>query len=323
MLTRRTLLQSTLLSCASLAGIAACQSAASFRLGVHPWIGYESFYLAEELGKLPSQVKLVHYSNNTEKLQPMLTGQLDAGAFTLDEVIQLQSQGIDLTLVALLNISSGADVVLVKPNTKPPFIHAEQRIAYEANQVGQLMLDLLLNHVGLKRDQVRLYPIPVGESQIEAWQQGKVDVVITFEPTASKLKRLGAQIAYTSRDFPQRIFDVLAVRTDRLRQHHETIKNLVKQHFIMLQRLQDQPDDSLYRIASRQKISYEEAKLALHGVILPSLNRNHQLLGDKQGAFQQSIAHVFDLLNQHQHNALPDNLRRLDYTTAYLPSLTL
>lgn len=322
MLTRRTFLQSLLVAPSGIVLLSGCDPAQPLKLGVHPWIGYETLYLAEELGKLPASVQLVKYSNNSEKMQPLLSGSLDGGAFTLDEVLQLRAQGMALSIVAVLDISAGADVVVVKDAQRQPLIQVEQRIGFEANQVGQLMLDLLLLHVGLTRDQVKLYPIPVGESQIEAWQRGSVDAMITFEPTASKLRRLGGQVAFTSRDFPQRIFDVLAIRSDRLKAHEPALRSLLKQHFAMLQRFQQQPDDTLYRIASRQHIRYEEAKMALHGVILPSLARNHQLLGQRQGQFQQAMIHLQQLMS------LQPDAHRLDttqplYCTDYLPSVVL
>lgn len=321
MLTRRSFLQSLLVAPAGMTALAGCDSEQTLKLAVHPWIGYETLYLAEELGQLPTGVELVKYSNNSEKMHPLLSGSLDGGTFTLDEVLSIRAQGVALTIVAVLDISAGADVVLVK-QAQQPLIYQDQRIGFEANQVGQLMLDLLLLHTGHAREDVRLYPIPIGESQIEAWQRGKVDAMITFEPTASKLKRLGAQVAYTSRDFPQRIFDVLAIRTDRFPRVESVLKALLKQHFAMLQRFQQQPDDTLYRIASRQRISYEEAKTALHGVILPSLARNHQLLGQHQGQFQQAILHLQQLMGLETSGFSAQNPQPL-YLADYLPSSLL
>ncbi|MBD3767065.1 MAG: GGDEF domain-containing protein [Gammaproteobacteria bacterium] len=292
MLSRRGLFQSLLLGFVGTA-LAACQSRANLRLAIHPWIGYETFYLLEELGRLPSNILLEKYSNTSEKIIPLREGLLDGGTFNLDEVLSIREQGIPLTIVAILDVSAGADVVLVKNKpAQPPFIQANQRIGFEANQFGQLMLDLLLVHVGMTREKLRLYPVPVGDSQIEAWQRDKIDALITHEPYASKIKRLGGQIAYSCQDFPQRIFDVLAIRSDMLSSHVDSVKSLLAGHFAMLARIQQQPDDSLYRIASRKHLSFEEAKQALHGIILLSLTRNHQLLSQQGGQLQQAIVFI-------------------------------
>lgn len=320
MLSRRGLFQSLLLGFMGTA-LAACQSRANLRLAIHPWIGYETFYLLEELGGLPSNILLEKYSNTSEKIIPLREGLLDGGTFTLDEVLSIRAQGIPLTIVAILDVSAGADVVLVKNKlAQPPFIQANQRIGFEANQVGQLMLDLLLVHVGMTREQVRLYPIPVGDSQIEAWQRDKIDALITYEPYASKIKRLGGQIAYSSQDFPQRIFDVLAIRSDKLSSHAHSVKSLLAGHFAMLARIQQQPDDSLYRIASRQRLSFEEAKQALHGIILPSLTRNHQLLSQQGGQLQQAIVHLQQLM-QSDYPPLSIHDTSAIYRADFLPSL--
>lgn len=320
MLTRRIFVQALLFSLTSLGGLAACHTRTRLRLGIHPWVGYETLYLAEEFNRLPEGIELVHFANNSEKMQPLMNASLDGGAFTLDEVLTIRAQGVPLTIVGILDISAGADLVLVKQRSaQPPYIKTNQRIGFEANQVGQLMLDLLLLHVGMTREEVRLYPIPVGESQIEAWQRDKIDALITFEPSASKIRRLGAEVAYTSRDFPQRIFDVLAIRTDRLETHARQIRALLVEHFAMLNRLQQQTDDSLYHIASRQGISFEEAKSALHGVIIPGLTRNHQLLGQTNGQLAQAVTHLQQLMS------LPSNLGLHSssplYRADFLPSL--
>lgn len=322
MLTRRSLLKSLLVTPPGLTLLNACDTFQPLKIGVHPWIGYDTLYLAEELGKLPASVQLVKHANSSEKIAPLRSGSLDGGAFTLDEVLLLQSQGVDLTIVAIMDISAGADLVLVKDITRNPLIYADQRIGFEQNQVGQLMLDLLLLHVGLSRDQVKLYPIPVGDNQVEAWQRGSVDAMITYEPTASKLKRLDGKVAFTSRDFPQRIFDVIAIRTDRLAHFQQAIKALIKVHFAMLQRFQQQPDDTLYRIASRQRISYHEAKHALHGVILPSLSKNHQLLEQNQGQLQQAIVHLQQIMNLAPQQKARSNSAPF-YSPYYLPSIVL
>lgn len=320
MLSRRGLLQSLLLGLIGTV-LPACQSRSALRLAIHPWIGYETLYLLEELGQLPDDIVLEKYSNTSEKITPLQEGLLDGGAFTLDEVLSIRAQGIPLTIVAILDISAGADVVLVKNKpAQPPFIQANQRIGFEANQVGQLMLDLLLVHVGMTREQVRLYPIPVGDSQIEAWQRDKIDALITFEPYASKIKRLGGQVAYSSQDFPQRIFDVLAIRSDKLNTYHNSVKSLLAGHFAMLARIQQQPDDSLYRIASRQRLSFEEAKQALHGVILPNLIRNRQLLSQQNGQLQQAIVHLQQLM-QSDYPPLSFHNTSALYRADLLPSL--
>jgi len=292
MLSRRQLLQS--IAYGSLAPLSlamtACGQREKMALGIHPWVGYESIYLAEELQLLPKGVTLRHVQNNSEKMALLSAGVLDAGCFTLDEVVQARSHGIPLTVVAVFNISAGADVVLVKKDAQGDLVRIGQgvRIGYEANQVGELMLNLLLDHCQLKRSDVILVNLPVGEAQKQAWQQDKVDAMISFEPYASELARDGAQLAYSTRDFPQRIFDVLAVRTDRVPQFSSLLTALLSVHFNTQKRIFSNREDTLYRMAARHHISYDEANKAIMGVIWPDLERNHLLLTQDE-SFQKAL----------------------------------
>lgn len=317
MLKRRHLLQSLLIGPASLNALTGCWFERELRIATHPWIGYETLYLAEELQQLPSNIRLLKFNNTDEKITPLRQGQVDGATLTLDEAITFNNMGIPLTIVAILDISSGADVVLVRQLDKDQPIKPNQRIGYETNYVGELMLELLLNKVNLSRQQMRLFPIHIGENQAEAWQRHLVDVLISFEPYASQLKHLGAKVAFTSRDFPQRIFDVLVIRNDRLNEQQNNIKTLLQAHFAMVKHLQQQTDDGLYRIATRQHISYSESKQALHGIILPSVAQNQQLLNPTNGQLQQAITLLQQLVSR--HTSQPYLPQPLSYTAHYLP----
>lgn len=288
-ISRRQFVQSAFVAPLLLATQYGCK-ADHLKIAIHPWIGYETLYLAEETKRLPASIELIKYNNTTDKIAALEQGVLSGAALTLDEVITLNRMGIPLTTVAIMNISNGADVILTRPGKTK--INAGDRIGFEENFVGQVMLELVLKHYQLSYDQVNLFPITVGDNQFEAWQRNKVDALITYEPHASKLKRHGAQVACSSRDVPHRIFDVLAIRDDVLNTQTDNIKELLKLHFNMVARASQHYDDALYRIASRQGITYAEAKHALHGIIIPTISQNHVLL-DAQNATMQE---TFDLL---------------------------
>ena len=77
------------------------------------------------------------------------------------------------------------------------------------------------------------------------------------------------------------IFDVLAVRTDRLEGRESGVKKLLKAHFRVLEYFQINYKDILYRIAEREGISLNDVKRALGGVVLPSKSANNSFFGKK------------------------------------------
>lgn len=299
--------------------LTACSRNASMRVAIHDWIGYESLYLAESQNKLPERVSLIKLKNNSEKMYYAEQGLVDAGAFTLDEVLLLRNKGVPLTIVTVLDISAGADVVLVRTddNQKRIPIQANQRIAYEATQIGELMLNLLLDRLKLTPEQMRLIPLPIGEDQINAWQKDAADVIISYEPYASQLKRLGAKVAYSSRDFAQCIFDVFAVRTDKLTQMETTLRALLQTHFAIVANIKINRDEALYSIAARENISYDEANTALKGIILPSVAHNRALFEPGSG-FYNATNQLNQLMLNHKQIDKADNLMQL-FSSAYLP----
>jgi len=325
MLTRRTLLSH--LTYAVLAAtpfsMTGCWRAEKLAMGIHPWIGYESLYLARDLGWLPAGVSLHPVENNSEKMALLASGIIEGGCFTLDEVLQARSQGIPLIIVLVFDISAGADVVLVSTRSDGAPIRIEKgiRIGYEANQVGELMLQLLLDHCHLSRNEVHLLDLPAGEAQKAAWQQAEVDVLITFEPYASELMRMGAKVAFSTRDFPQRVFDVLAVRHDRIQHYEGLLSALLAVHFKAQQRIFSSREDVLYRMAARYKMSYDEAKQAMAGVVWPDVERNRMLL-TRDEHFQQAIRALNQIMEANGMIVRRDDLQRL-FTHQYLPAVRL
>lgn len=78
---RRQFLQLSVAALSAL-GLAGCSKSAPLRTGIHPWIGYEPLYLAEEFGWLPDSVRLVKHSAASDSMAGLLAGELDAAALT-------------------------------------------------------------------------------------------------------------------------------------------------------------------------------------------------------------------------------------------------
>ncbi|WP_089415559.1 type 2 periplasmic-binding domain-containing protein [Vitreoscilla filiformis] len=112
------------------------------RIGAHPWPGYELLYLARQRGQLdPQQVRLIEFPSASASLRALAVRSIEGAALTLDEVLLARSRGIDLTVVAVLNESRGADVVLVQPGLQAPGALHGKRIGVESSATGALMLD--------------------------------------------------------------------------------------------------------------------------------------------------------------------------------------
>jgi NitT/TauT family transport system substrate-binding protein len=72
-------------------GLVGCSKSQPLKTGIHPWIGYESLYLADEFGWLPQTVELVKGQAASDSMTGLLAGELDAAALTLDEALRVFS----------------------------------------------------------------------------------------------------------------------------------------------------------------------------------------------------------------------------------------
>jgi len=278
--------------------LSACESPAPpLKLGSNQWPGYEPLYLARQLGHLdPGRVKLVELPSSSDVMQHLRDGNLQAAMLTLDEVITLQSEGLPLRVILVLDVSLGADSVLARPEIQHPADLAGRRIGVETTAVGAVMLESLLEKAGLSEDQIRLIHLTVDRHEA-AYRQGRIDAVITFEPTRSRLLALGARELFSSRDIPGRIIDVLAVEARAARQRSRQLEHLVDAYFRARDYLARHRSQALARMAPRLELSPEELEWALQGLHLPDRRENRRWLAPN-GTLRQNASRLARLMRR-------------------------
>lgn len=280
---------------AFLPGLAGCRTQLPLTLGIHPWIGYETIHLAKAFNWLPSSLKLQEGRNASLLLAALRGGELDAACLTLDEALRVRGEGIPLAVGLVFDASAGADALLARPTIARLQELAGKRLGLEQGALGALMLAKVLEVGGLKVSDLHLVDLP-WDRHAEAWQKGMVDAVITFEPVCTLLQQAGARVLFDSRQIPETVFDVLAVRTDRAQARHRVLKALVAGHFKALDHLQTNRQDAVYRIAARQGIQPEEVNRALAGLMLPSLAANLDYLSHPESRFAKAARMVSGVL---------------------------
>ncbi len=257
--------------------IAGCRRGDPLRLSYHPWVGYETLYLAERFGWLPESVSLTRRRSASESLSALQADEADAAALTLDEVIRARLAGSDLVVAMVFNVSAGADAVVVHESIQRIDQLRGKRIAVETSAVGSVLLDHVLERGGLDRIEVSVVDVPA-DRHLAVWEAGEVDAVVTYEPALASLLDAGAVRFIDSRDFPDLIFDTLAVRSSRLGDVKHVLPGLIDAHFSALEHLSFNRQDALYRIADVQGVTTEDVRRALAGVQLPDRRANHRYL---------------------------------------------
>ncbi|MCX7897407.1 MAG: ABC transporter substrate-binding protein [Rhodocyclaceae bacterium] len=186
----------------------------ALRLALNAWIGYDPFVLAQAWGLTdPRRLRVVELVSNSESQRAFANDSAEAAAMTLDEALRLADAGVPLRIIAVLDVSDGADAILARPEITTPSGLKGRRIGVETSAVGHLVLSHFLAHAGLSWADVDVVAIEAGQHQA-ALTGGRVDAIVTFEPIKSMLLRHGFRLLYDSRAMPETIFDVLVVRPE-------------------------------------------------------------------------------------------------------------
>ena len=248
------------------------------RIASHVWPGYEPMFLARNRGWLePERVALLETPSASVSMARLASGEVHGAALTLDEVLRVRSEGVDLRVVLVFNISAGADMVVARRDITSLGELRGRRIGAEDSALGALMLHHLLAHAGLERGDVEVASLAINDQEA-AWREGRVDALVTFEPLAGRLLREDARLLFDSRRLPDTIFDVLAVRSESCDSHARAIRHLSASHFRALEYIRRNPVDAGYRMAERLGVPGEEAMDTFRGLVLPDYRANRRLL---------------------------------------------
>lgn len=248
------------------------------RIATNIWPGYEPLYLARDLGEFEgTPVGMVEMPSNTESIRAFRNGAVEAAALTLDEVLMLQQDGIDVRILFVMDVSDGADVVMARPGIASLKGLAGKRVGVEGSALGAYMLGRALDAAGLHPSDVKIVPLTVDQHE-QAYLSGAVDAVVTFDPVRTRLLHAGAHVIFDSSRIPNEIFDVLVTRGDILKQRPQDFQHLKESWFRAVAYLRARPDDAAQRIAKRIGISGKEYLDSLNGLKIPDRAENIRLL---------------------------------------------
>lgn len=210
-------------------------------VGLNTWVGYDPLVLARDRGLANAQqVKVVELISSAEALRHLRNGLLDAAGLTMGEALRLVDSGFDVRIVAVLDTSAGADVVVAAPHIKNLQALRGQRIAVEDATVGTLMLERLLRKARLQREDVTVVRMDATQ-HLTALQSERVAAAVSYAPMDGPIQAQGYRAIFDSRQLPGEIVDVLVVRADVLRQRPQAVDALLQAWAAGLDAMQQNP----------------------------------------------------------------------------------
>ena len=263
------------------------------KLGTNLWIGYEPFYLARNLGYFtPNEVSLYEMPSNSDVIRAFENGLIDCAALTLDETFLLLQDSIDEKILIILDVSNGADALLVQPGIKSFKELKGKRIGVENTAVGAYLLSRALESNHLEPKDIQIIP-KIEANHEQALKTGEVEGVVTFEPIRTKLIAWGANVLFDSRQIPNEIFDVLVVKTNILQNRPGDIEKLKKAWFKTLNYLNTNKKQANVFISKRLDLTPAEFENSLSGIRFPGQEENRKILS---GNFLQSAEKVKEIM---------------------------
>ncbi|HMN94117.1 MAG TPA: ABC transporter substrate-binding protein [Hydrogenophaga sp.] len=240
--------------------------AAPLVLGLGPWIGYDPFILAREERLVDGQrLKLIELSSSTATMRHFRNGLLDLAAMTLDQALQLAAQGMDLRIIAVLNESRGADVVMVSPAMAGLHQLKGQVIVAESSTASVLMLRSLLDVAGLQAGDVQILPMESSQ-HLGVLQTRRAVAAISYEPMATRLAASGYVRSLDSRQLDARIMRVLVVRHEVLQQRADDVDQVLRVWAAGLRQLEADPQGAALVLAPSLEMASEAYLDAMEGL---------------------------------------------------------
>lgn len=268
------------------------------RIGALVWPPYELAYLAQDRGYFDDErIELVDYQTPAEVTRAYRYGLIDAFFLTTQFALPGARQLQDSRIVYVIDFSIGGDALLARPGIDSLPDLADRRIGVEASPLGGYMLQRTLDFAALSRSDVELRYVDTPD-QVEAYGNGAVDAVITYEPYRSRVLTLGARQLFSSRRISGEIIDVLIVPRRTLDAREADLRNFVQGLEAARQFLADDPDAALPVMARRQQLSPALLRKALDGMRLITMKENRDMLSGPDPALKHLLKRQADIMQR-------------------------
>ena len=134
-----------------------------------------------------------------------------------------------------------------------------------------------LQQVGLTLEDV--IPVPVWvDAHERAYQEGRVDALVTFEPVRSRLRAKGAKELFNSSQIPHEIMHVLVLRRSAIEGNDKQIHALLQGWFLALDFIRQDMLAAAKLLAPRLGITPTEVIATFKEIRLAEHEDNHAML---------------------------------------------
>lgn len=257
-----------------------------FTLSVNTWVGFGPFWLAQEKGFFTDEgvdVEIVSLEDTAQRKAAMIKGDIDGLGDTVDLLVLARDEKVPSVAVMEVDMSSGADGILVAEGIDSVQDLRGKRVAVQRNFVSEAFLDYVLQKNNMLPTDVQKIDTEAGAAGA-AFVSGNVDVAVTFEPWLSKAqeRKGGGKVLVSSADEPGVIVDILTINENYLAQNPEIVKKVMRAWFKAVDYWKENPEEANAIMARYYNVSPEEFADIISGLIWPSYEENIVYFGTSE-----------------------------------------
>lgn len=252
------------------AAFATTLHAAPLKIAYSDWMGYAGLEVAKQKGWFKDagvEVELVWF-DYLAGLDAFSAGKVDGVACVATDALVVGSNGAKSKIIALLDYSDGADMIIGKQGVNSIKDLKGQKVGLEVTLVEHLLLLKALEANGMNQSDVELVNTPTNDTP-QTLASGKVAAVGGWYPVSGQaLKAVaGSKPLYTSAEAKGLIYDVLAVSPTSFAKRKDDWAKVVQVFYRCVDYILDEKtkEDAVKVMAAKAGTSPEEYLKALPG----------------------------------------------------------
>lgn len=278
------------------------------KVGISPWPGYEPLALASEKGFYEgsaTHVRIIRFSTPSESFRALRDGLIDVAAFTADEVFHYAEVRSAPRIFMILDVSNGADAIVAKKSIKSIDQLKGNILAAEGSALGHYLINRSLDFAkNIKLSDIKLTTIPIND-QLKAFEEGRIDAAVTYEPLKSLLLSKGAHVLFDSSQIPNEVVDVLVTNDDIITTRSKDLKVLMDGWFKALDYINKNHTTAMRELANAEGSNVDNFTQSFTEIKIASKEDNINML-KTNGSLIQPMKRLSKLM--HDKGSLKNNI---------------
>lgn len=252
-------------------------------MGTQPWLGYGQWYVADDQGFFGDRgvdVELSSFNDDASVNAALVSKKLDMANVGAQAALQFIEEGLDVSIVLLLDSATDADAILSADGAVSSVSDLKgKHVAFERGATSEILLAEALSEAGLDFDDVEA--VEASADQVAPMLlAGQVDAGVTYEPYISEAVSAGkgVETIATAGEFPGLITDVLVVRNEVLEERPEDVTEVLGAWDDAVAFYGENTDEARAIIAQGVGSSADDLETAFDGVHYYTVDENRELL---------------------------------------------